>query len=43
MPRARHWQQDPNFRTNTSGGRHGRIVPIADITGLFPDGFVHLR
>ena len=29
MPRARHWQQDPNFRTNPSGSRHGRFVPIA--------------
>ena len=27
MPRARHRQLDPKFRTNTSGGPHGRIVP----------------
>ena len=31
MPRARHWQQDPNFRTNPSGSRHGRIVPVEDV------------
>jgi hypothetical protein len=31
MPRARHCQQDSNFRTNPSGGWHGRIVPKADI------------
>ena len=22
-----HWQLDPNFRTHTSGTRHGRFVP----------------
>ena len=32
MPR--HWQQDPNFRTNPSGSRHGRIVPGSDIRRL---------
>ncbi len=31
MPRARHWQQDPNFRTNPSGSSHGRNVPIAEV------------
>ena len=25
MPRARHWQQDPNYRTNPRGSRHGRM------------------
>jgi hypothetical protein len=29
MPRAHHWQLDPNFRTNPSGSRHGRFVPEA--------------
>jgi len=27
----RDFQLDPNFRTNTNGGPHGRIVPLADI------------
>ena len=27
MPRAHHWQLYPNFWTNPSGSRHGRIVP----------------
>lgn len=31
MPRARHWQLDPNFRTNPSGSRHGGFVPKGDI------------
>ena len=26
----RDFQLDPNFRTNTNGGPHGRIVPKAD-------------
>jgi hypothetical protein len=30
MPRAHHWQLDPNFRTHTSGSRHGRFVPAPD-------------
>ena len=34
MPRARHWQLDPYFRTNPSGSGHGRIVPISDVTLL---------
>jgi hypothetical protein len=29
MPRAHHWQLDPNYRTDPSGSRHGRFVPIA--------------
>ena len=33
MPRARHWQLNPNFRTNASGGPHGRIVPFSDFRG----------
>ena len=32
MPRARHWQLDPNFRTNPSGSWHGRIVPLAAVS-----------
>ena len=28
MPRARHWQLDPYFRTNPSGGRHGTRRPL---------------
>jgi hypothetical protein len=31
MRRAHHRQLAPNFRTNTSGGRHGGFVPIAVI------------
>jgi hypothetical protein len=31
MPRARHWQLNPNFRTDASGGPHGRIVPLAEV------------
>jgi hypothetical protein len=34
MPRAHHWQLDPNFQTNPSGRRHGRFVPISDVTLL---------
>jgi hypothetical protein len=26
---ARHWQQDPNYRTNPNSGRHGGFVPKA--------------
>ena len=33
MPRAHHWQLDPNFRTNPSGSRHGRFVPFPDSRG----------
>ena len=32
MPRAHHWQLDPNFRTHPSGSRHGRFVPAADMS-----------
>jgi hypothetical protein len=31
MRRAHHRQLAPNFRTNTSGGRHGGFVPGTDI------------
>ena len=30
-PHAHHWQLDPNFRTHTSGSRHGRFVPAPDL------------
>ena len=30
-PHAHHWQLDPNFRTHTSGSRHGRFVPQVDL------------
>jgi hypothetical protein len=31
VPRARHWQLNSNYRTNPSGGQHGRIVPIPEV------------
>jgi hypothetical protein len=44
MPGAHHWQLDPNFRTNPSGGRDGRFVPISDFCGAirFRDAVDHV-
>ena len=44
VPRAHHWQLDPNFRTNPSGSRHGRIVPcVTCIAGPHGDAQLYER